>query len=112
MRALRISNLPRGADAPIAGGASFVAYCSGSEVRAEQRRVAIVRARALHRSALSRACGSLSHGASASPIRELTDTIAGLAKLNNTRKARQICAEARDMLGGTASCSKTTSSAT
>jgi glutaryl-CoA dehydrogenase len=32
--------------------------------------------------------------------RQLTDTIAGLAKLNNTRKARQICAEARDMLGG------------
>ena len=31
---------------------------------------------------------------------ELSDTIAGLAKLNNTRKARQICAEARDMLGG------------
>jgi glutaryl-CoA dehydrogenase len=31
---------------------------------------------------------------------ELTDTIAGLAKLNNTRKARQVCAEARDMLGG------------
>ena len=31
---------------------------------------------------------------------ELTDTIAGLAKLNNTRKARQICADARDMLGG------------
>jgi glutaryl-CoA dehydrogenase len=31
---------------------------------------------------------------------QLTDTIAGLAKLNNTRKARQICAEARDMLGG------------
>ena len=30
----------------------------------------------------------------------LTDTIAGLAKLNNTRKARQVCAEARDMLGG------------
>ena len=30
----------------------------------------------------------------------LSDTIAGLAKLNNTRKARQICAEARDMLGG------------
>jgi glutaryl-CoA dehydrogenase len=30
----------------------------------------------------------------------LTDTIAGLAKLNNTRKARQICADARDMLGG------------
>ena len=25
---------------------------------------------------------------------------AGLAKLNNTRKARQVCAEARDMLGG------------
>jgi glutaryl-CoA dehydrogenase len=31
---------------------------------------------------------------------QLTDTIAGLAKLNNTRKARQICAEARDVLGG------------
>jgi glutaryl-CoA dehydrogenase len=31
---------------------------------------------------------------------QLTDTIAGLAKLNNTRKARQVCAEARDMLGG------------
>jgi glutaryl-CoA dehydrogenase len=31
---------------------------------------------------------------------QLTDTIAGLAKLNNTRKARQICADARDMLGG------------
>ncbi|MBV9049689.1 MAG: acyl-CoA dehydrogenase family protein [Solirubrobacterales bacterium] len=30
----------------------------------------------------------------------MTDTIAGLAKLNNTSKARQICAEARDMLGG------------
>ncbi len=31
---------------------------------------------------------------------QLTDTIAGLAKLNTTRKARQVCAEARDMLGG------------
>ncbi len=31
---------------------------------------------------------------------QLSDTIAGLAKLNNTRKARQICADARDMLGG------------
>jgi glutaryl-CoA dehydrogenase len=31
---------------------------------------------------------------------QMTDTIAGLAKLNNTRKARQVCAEARDMLGG------------
>jgi glutaryl-CoA dehydrogenase len=30
----------------------------------------------------------------------LSDTIAGLAKLNNTRKARLVCAEARDMLGG------------
>jgi glutaryl-CoA dehydrogenase len=30
----------------------------------------------------------------------LTDTIAGLAKLNNTRTAREVCAEARDMLGG------------
>jgi glutaryl-CoA dehydrogenase len=30
----------------------------------------------------------------------LTDTIAGLAKLHNTRKARQVIAEARDLLGG------------
>jgi glutaryl-CoA dehydrogenase len=30
----------------------------------------------------------------------LTDTIAGLAKFNNTRKARQVIAEARDLLGG------------
>jgi glutaryl-CoA dehydrogenase len=30
----------------------------------------------------------------------LSDTIAGLAKFNNTRKARQVIAEARDMLGG------------
>jgi glutaryl-CoA dehydrogenase len=31
---------------------------------------------------------------------QLTDTIAGLAKFNNTRKAREIIADARDMLGG------------
>ncbi len=30
----------------------------------------------------------------------MTDTIAGLAKLNNTRKARAVIAEARDVLGG------------
>jgi glutaryl-CoA dehydrogenase len=30
----------------------------------------------------------------------LTDTIAGLAKLHNTRKARGVIAEARDLLGG------------
>jgi glutaryl-CoA dehydrogenase len=30
----------------------------------------------------------------------LSDTIAGLAKLNNTRKARWVIAEARDLLGG------------
>ncbi len=30
----------------------------------------------------------------------LTDTIASLAKLNNTRKARQICLDAREVLGG------------
>src|SRR5215212_3104553 len=30
----------------------------------------------------------------------LTDMIAGLAKLNNTRKARRVIAEARDLLGG------------
>jgi glutaryl-CoA dehydrogenase len=30
----------------------------------------------------------------------LTDTIAAIAKMNNTRKARQVIAEARDMLGG------------
>jgi glutaryl-CoA dehydrogenase len=31
---------------------------------------------------------------------QLTDTIAGLAKLNNTRTARTVIAEARDLLGG------------
>jgi glutaryl-CoA dehydrogenase len=30
----------------------------------------------------------------------LTDTIAALAKMNNTRKARQVISEARDLLGG------------
>jgi len=30
----------------------------------------------------------------------LTDTIAGLAKLHNTRKARGVIADARDLLGG------------
>jgi glutaryl-CoA dehydrogenase len=30
----------------------------------------------------------------------LTPTVAGLAKMHNTRKARAITAEARDMLGG------------
>ena len=30
----------------------------------------------------------------------LTDTIAALAKMNNTRKAREVIAEARDLLGG------------
>jgi hypothetical protein len=29
----------------------------------------------------------------------LSDTIAGLAKLNNTRKAREICAQAGDGIG-------------
>jgi glutaryl-CoA dehydrogenase len=29
-----------------------------------------------------------------------TDTIAGLAKMNNTRRAREVIAEARDLLGG------------
>jgi glutaryl-CoA dehydrogenase len=31
---------------------------------------------------------------------QLTETMAGLAKLNNTRAARRVCAQARDMLGG------------
>ena len=31
---------------------------------------------------------------------KLSDTIAALAKMNNTRKARQVIAEARDLLGG------------
>ncbi len=31
---------------------------------------------------------------------QLTPTVAGLAKMHNTRKARQIAADARDMLGG------------
>jgi glutaryl-CoA dehydrogenase len=38
--------------------------------------------------------GRLAEAGDASP------TIAGLAKLNNTRKARQVIAEARDLLGG------------
>jgi glutaryl-CoA dehydrogenase len=31
---------------------------------------------------------------------KLTPTVAGLAKMHNTRKARQVVADARDMLGG------------
>jgi glutaryl-CoA dehydrogenase len=31
---------------------------------------------------------------------KLRDTFAGLAKMNNTTKARQVIAEARDLLGG------------
>ena len=31
---------------------------------------------------------------------KLTPTVAGLAKMHNTRKARVLVAEARDMLGG------------
>ena len=31
---------------------------------------------------------------------KLTDTIAALAKMNNTLKARQVIADARDLLGG------------
>jgi glutaryl-CoA dehydrogenase len=31
---------------------------------------------------------------------ELRDTIAGLAKMNNTSRARQVIAQARDLLGG------------
>ena len=34
------------------------------------------------------------------PAGRLSDTMAGLAKMNNTRKARQVIAEARDLLGG------------
>jgi glutaryl-CoA dehydrogenase len=41
----------------------------------------------------------------------LSDTIAGLAKMNNTRKARQVIAEARDLLGGNGILLETTSSA-
>jgi glutaryl-CoA dehydrogenase len=40
---------------------------------------------------------------------QLTDTIAGLAKLNNTRKARHVCAEARETCSaGMGCCWKTT----
>jgi glutaryl-CoA dehydrogenase len=31
---------------------------------------------------------------------QLRDTIAGLAKMNNTSRARQVIAQARDLLGG------------
>ena len=39
---------------------------------------------------------------------QMTDTIAGLAKLNNTRKARAVIAKARDLLGGNGVSSRTT----
>ena len=42
-------------------------------------------------------CMQISRLASAG---RLSDTMAGLAKMNNTRKARQVIAEARDLLGG------------
>ena len=42
-------------------------------------------------------CMQLARLASAGQV---TDTIAGLAKFNNTRRARQVIAEARDLLGG------------
>lgn len=31
---------------------------------------------------------------------QLTDTVAALAKMNNTRRAREVLATARDLLGG------------
>jgi glutaryl-CoA dehydrogenase len=43
---------------------------------------------------------------------KLTDTIAALAKMNNTLKSHQVIADARDLLGATASCSTTTSCGT
>jgi len=42
----------------------------------------------------------------------LTDTIAALAKMNNTRNARQVCWAARDLLGGNGTRSTSTSSGT
>jgi glutaryl-CoA dehydrogenase len=39
---------------------------------------------------------------------QLSDTIAGLAKLNNTRKARQVCARPGTCWAATGSCSRTT----
>jgi hypothetical protein len=45
---LRLSGLPASSDEPWAGGAPFLAYCLGGEVRARQRRNAIQRARAAH----------------------------------------------------------------
>ena len=44
-------------------------------------------------------CTACRSPASPSPSR-LTDTLAGLAKLHNTGKARAVLAEARDLLGG------------
>jgi hypothetical protein len=54
-RALRLTGLPRGADAEPGGGAAFVAYCAGGEPRAEARRKAILRAAASHRQTVRRA---------------------------------------------------------
>ena len=53
-RALRLSGLPGGADAPLAGGVAFVAYCLAGEARAGHRRQAVQRARARYQTEL---CG-------------------------------------------------------
>lgn len=53
-RSLRLSGVPAWSEAPVAGGAHFVAYCMSGEVRADQRRVALSRARAAHRRAVGR----------------------------------------------------------
>lgn len=48
-RALKLSGLPQASEDPLAGGAAFVAYCLGGEVRAQQRREAINRAHSASR---------------------------------------------------------------
>jgi hypothetical protein len=50
-RVLRVSGLPGDPDQVYAGGPRFVAYCLGGEVRAQQRRLAIMRAEVAHRRA-------------------------------------------------------------
>ena len=44
--------------------------------------------------------------------KDISDTIAALGKLNNTVKAREVLAEARNLWAATESCSRTTSSGT
>lgn len=53
-RQLKLADLPAGSNSAKGGGAPFVAYCLGADVRAKQRRGTIERAAAAHRRASNR----------------------------------------------------------